>query len=51
LIEALKREVREETKLEIEVGDPFHVWYHEFPEGSRNYGKVVYLVAFKCKYI
>ena len=51
LIEALKREVREETSLEIEVGDPFSVWYHEFPKSSRNYGKVVYLVAFRCTYL
>lgn len=51
LIEPLKREVREETGLEIEVLNPFHVWYHEFPKSSRNYGKVVYLVAFKCKYV
>jgi 8-oxo-dGTP diphosphatase len=51
LAEPLKREVREETGLEIEVGDPFAVWYHEFPKESRNYGKVVYLVGFKCKYI
>lgn len=51
LIDALKREVREETGLEIEVFDPFAVWYHEFPKDSRNYGKVVYLVAFKCRYI
>lgn len=48
---SLQREVREETGLEIEVFNPFAVWYHEFPEGHRNYGKVVYLVAFKCKYL
>ena len=51
LAEPLKREVREETGLEIEVGDPFAVWYHEFPKESRDYGKMVYLVGFKCKYI
>lgn len=51
LAEPLKREVEEETGLEIEVGDPFAVWYHEFPKESRNYGKVVYLVGFKCKYV
>ncbi len=51
LIKSLKREVREESGLEIEVGDPFVVWYHEFPKGHRNYPKVVYLVAFKCKYV
>jgi len=48
---SLKREVKEETGLEIEVFDPFYVWYHEFPKNHRNYPKVVYLVAFKCKYI
>ena len=51
LEDTAKREVREETQLEIEVGDPFAVWYHEFPKESRNFGKVVYLVGFKCKYI
>lgn len=51
LIRSLKREVKEETGLEIEVFNPFAVWYHEFPKGHRNYGKVVYLVAFKCKYV
>ena len=48
---SLQREVREETGLEIEVFNPFHVWYHEFPKSHRNYGKVVYLIAFRCKYI
>ena len=51
LVMSLKREVVEETDLEIEVFDPFAVWYHEFPKEHRNYGKVVYLVAFKAKYI
>jgi len=52
LNKALQREVREETDLEIEVGDPFAVWYHEFNNRThRNYGKVVYLIAFRCKYI
>lgn len=51
LLISLQREVMEETGLTIKVGDPFAVWYHEFQKGSRNYGKVVYLVAFKCTYI
>lgn len=51
LTESLKREVREETSLEIEVGDPFAVLYHVFPQTSRNAGKSVYLVAFRCKYV
>ena len=51
LVRSLKREAKEETVLEIEVGEPFAVWYHEFPKGHRNYPKVVYLVAFRCKYV
>ena len=51
LIRSLKREVKEETGLEIEGLNPFAVWYHEFPKGHRNYPKVVYLVAFRCKYV
>lgn len=51
-VEELKREVREETGLEIEVGEPFFTGYFEFnhPE-HRNFGKKVYLVFFKCKYV
>ena len=48
---ALQREVREETGLEIEVGNPFAVWYMEYPKHHRNYPKVVYLVGFKCTYV
>ena len=51
LFHSLQREVREETGLEIEVSNPFVVWYHEFPKNHRNYPKVVYLVGFKCKYV
>lgn len=51
LTRSLQREVREETGLEIEVGSPFAVFYHEFPKEHRNAGKVVYLVAFRCKYV
>jgi len=51
LFRSLQREVREETGLEIKVGKPFVVWYHEFPKNYRNYPKVVYLVGFKCKYV
>jgi 8-oxo-dGTP pyrophosphatase MutT (NUDIX family) len=50
---ALKREVKEETGIEIEVGEPFSVWYYEFSNESshRNKGKKIYTVAFKCKYL
>lgn len=49
--EALRREVREETGLEIEIGDPFCVWHWQFPPGHRNGGKKVFLVGFRCKYV
>jgi 8-oxo-dGTP pyrophosphatase MutT (NUDIX family) len=48
--EALKREVREETGLEIEIEKPFTIWYNEFPAHHRNAGKKVFLVGFRCKY-
>jgi len=49
-VEALQREVREETALEIEIGEPFIIWFNEFPQNHRNAGKKVYLVGFRCKY-
>lgn len=49
--EALKREVREETSLEIEKGDAFFTWYNVFGPHHRNAGKKVYLVGFKCRYV
>jgi 8-oxo-dGTP pyrophosphatase MutT (NUDIX family) len=48
---ALKREVREETSLEIVVGDAFATWFLEFAPPHRNAGKQVYLVGFKSKYL
>ncbi len=50
LAEALKREVKEETGLEIEIGKPFTTWMIEFPLDHRNQGKV-FLVGYECKYI
>jgi 8-oxo-dGTP diphosphatase len=47
--ESLKREVREETGLEIEVGDIFERWSFKFRYGH-NIGKEVLLIGFKCKY-
>lgn len=51
LTRALQREVKEETGCEIEVLEPFTVWYHEFLRSSRNYGKVAYFVGFRCRYV
>jgi 8-oxo-dGTP diphosphatase len=43
IIEALKREVREETTLEVEVGQPFATWLGR--------GDTTYLVAYRCRYV
>ena len=51
LEQSLKREVLEEANLNIEVGDPFTNWYIEFHPEHRNWGKKVYLVGFRCKYL
>ncbi len=50
---ALKREVREETGLEISVGRPFFTHYWEFPKDSphRNRGKKIFLVYYECEYV
>lgn len=50
LTEALKREVKEETGLKIEIEEPFTTWMIEFPPDHRNQGKV-FLVGYKCKHI
>ena len=50
LVEALKREVKEETGLEIEIKELFTTWMIEFPPDHRNQGKV-FLVGYKCKYV
>lgn len=42
LVSSLRREVREETSLEIDVGRPFTVWLS--PHG-------IYLVGFRCEYV
>lgn len=50
--QALKREVKEETNLDIKVGLPFCTGFFEFPVISthRNSGKKIYLVYFICQY-
>ncbi|MSU55295.1 MAG: NUDIX domain-containing protein [Candidatus Taylorbacteria bacterium] len=49
--ESLRREVREETGLEIKIGDPFVTWYFEFKSGHRNAGKQVFLVGYRCEFV
>ena len=50
-VQALKREVREETGLEINVGYPFMTIMEPFPEDHAFKGKKFFLVAYKCEYI
>jgi len=47
--ESLKREIREETNLEVEIEKPFTRWCFELKRGN-NIGKKVFLIGFKCKY-
>ncbi len=53
LIRALQREVREETGLEINVGDVFATWIFTIPISSnhRSAGKKIFTVAYRCQYI
>ena len=49
---SLKREIREETGLEVKVGEPFVVWKHEVQEeGSRSFGKKLILIGVRCDYL
>lgn len=49
--QSIKREVREETGLEIEVGNVFITWCVSVRDGYKNAGKKVYLVGFRCTYL
>lgn len=51
LDEALQREVREETGLEIEVGKPFIRWFRVGSLGSEFEGKPFFILGFICKLI
>ena len=52
LEESLKREVREETDLEIKIGKPFHIWKYKVVEkNSISFGKRIILIGIKCEYV
>ncbi len=52
VIKSLKREVQEETGLEIEVEKPFHTLISIFPESHPKLaGKKVFLVCYRCTYV
>ena len=52
LEDALKREVKEESGLEIKIGKPFIVWKHEVLEKeSRSFGKIIILIGVACEYV
>jgi 8-oxo-dGTP pyrophosphatase MutT (NUDIX family) len=47
--ESLRREVREETNLEIEIGKMFYAWHFTLPSEHKDAGRLVYLVGFRCR--
>lgn len=49
--ESLRREIREETGLEIKLGPPVGRIVFNLRSSHKNAGKKVYLVVFRCKYI
>ncbi|MDP3880605.1 MAG: NUDIX domain-containing protein [bacterium] len=48
----LRREVKEECGLEIEIGRPVYAWMHQFKDrGGKQYKvREVFIVAYACKY-
>jgi len=51
IVESLKREVREETGLEIIVGKPFFTIIEAFSNTHKYAGKKAYIVCYKCEYV
>jgi 8-oxo-dGTP diphosphatase len=51
LIAALRREVREETGLEIEVEAPFAVWLDDCHRLALQTGKPVLVIGYRCQYV
>lgn len=51
LARSLEREVMEETGLEITVGEPFAVSYHEFSKSDPRSTNGLYLTCFGCRYV
>ncbi len=49
-VEALKREVREETNLEIEAGPPTASWISSFAKEHRNADKKIFMIVYLSKY-
>jgi 8-oxo-dGTP diphosphatase len=47
--EALRREVREETGLEIKIGKPFVRWFRKGSPDSEFAGKPFFIIGFFCK--
>ena len=47
---SLLREVKEETNLMVDIGDPFMTWSFNLPEGHLHAGRSVFLVGYKCGY-
>lgn len=51
LLASLRREVREETQLEIEIGDPFATSSYTFRPDHRYAGKTIFFVGYECQYL
>jgi 8-oxo-dGTP diphosphatase len=51
LVDALKREVFEETGLEINVGESFATDIEVFSAGHRLFGHRAFIVWYNCEYI
>jgi len=51
LIESLKREVREETGLEITVGESFAHWTYLYKDKHPLAGSHLFLIGYKCEYV
>lgn len=51
LVGSLRREVREETGLEIEIGDPFVTWIDPLHPMAVRTGVPVVLIGYRCQHL
>jgi len=51
LVESLRREVREETSLEIDIGHPFVSWVDPLHPLAVSTGVPVVLIGYRCQHV
>ncbi len=51
IVDALKREVLEETGISIDIKKPFFTAIDKYPEDHKHAGKLFYIVFYECEFV